>query len=139
MFPCLPAGAVEFAAWSWEQIQPYYADLLARELTPETIPQWLADRSHLKALVFEALARLDRLTASNTADREAQGHRYRYFSTVFQPAWAIDQQLRERWLDSALVPPRPWDADGPPADRKNVALRGQPASGSSGAGADGTI
>jgi hypothetical protein len=37
IFPCLPAGAVEFAAWSWAQVQPYYADLLARELTPETI------------------------------------------------------------------------------------------------------
>jgi hypothetical protein len=51
------------------------------------------------------LARLDCLTVSNTADREAQEHRYRYFSTVFQPAWAINQQLRERWLDSALASP----------------------------------
>ena len=54
MLGTLPPTAETFGTWTWEQIAPYYDDLLARSLTAENLDRWLTDWSQISTLVDEA-------------------------------------------------------------------------------------
>src|SRR5690348_4695503 len=83
-FNTLPATGAEFSAWPWEQVEPYYADLLARDLTAENVDAWLKDWTKLGELVDEANMRFTIATTSNTADTETEAH-YTAFLDGLQP------------------------------------------------------
>ncbi|HKV83271.1 MAG TPA: peptidase M3, partial [Ktedonobacterales bacterium] len=68
MFDTLPASALEFSRWTWDQIAPYYSELHARPLTGATVDTWLSDWSRLGALLDETNVRLYVATTVNTAD-----------------------------------------------------------------------
>ena len=38
----LPKTALEFMDWDWPQIEPHYAALAARTLSPDNVAEWLA-------------------------------------------------------------------------------------------------
>ena len=104
-FSTLPANAVDFANWTWEQVEPYYTELSARNLSPQTISAWLADWSHLTALVIECGARLSVAASMDTTDAAAQERYQQFFTSIAQPAGAYYEQLLQRWLESGLVAP----------------------------------
>ncbi len=43
MFDTLPKTYDEAKTWDWPKFEPFFADLEARDLTPETVDQWLRD------------------------------------------------------------------------------------------------
>ena len=104
-FSTLPPDALEFCTWSWERVDPYFADLLARELTPQTVAGWLSDWSRLTALEYESIARLRVATSQNTADEAARARMECFFSEILPPSNNYFEQLRERWVASGLAAP----------------------------------
>ena len=104
MLTPLPPDATEFKNWSWEQIEPYYEDLLARDLTAANSKQWLADWSHLAKLVDEANWRLYDANTIDTTDKQAEGQ-YTTFLEEIQPrSREADQKVKEKLLASGLTP-----------------------------------
>jgi oligoendopeptidase F len=104
MLPPLPKDATEFKHWSWEQIEPYYEDLLARDLSDANCSQWLADWSHLSKLVDEAYWRLYVANTMDTTDAQAE-EQYTTFLEAVQPRTReADQKVKEKLLASGLSP-----------------------------------
>ncbi len=82
----------------WETYQPYYEELLGREVAPDTMRQWLVDWSRLTALLWEAGAQIYIEKSLDTADAEAE-QAFLNFVDEVQPASAVaDQALKERFL-----------------------------------------
>jgi oligoendopeptidase F len=104
MLTPLPPDATEFKNWSWERIEPYYEDLLARDLTAANSKQWLTDWSHLAKLVDEANWRLYDANTIDTTDKQAEGQ-YTTFLEEIQPrSREADQKVKEKLLTSGLTP-----------------------------------
>jgi oligoendopeptidase F len=103
MFDQLPARAQDAYDWAWEDYQPYFEDLHARDLTEATSAAWLADYSSLYTLLSEVRARLYTAKAANTADDKA---RDRYFALldVIEKMGPYENQLQQKLLDSGLEP-----------------------------------
>ncbi|MBA3870203.1 MAG: M3 family oligoendopeptidase [Anaerolineae bacterium] len=105
MFTALPATAQEFTNWTWSQIEPFYNDLIARPLTADTLPDWLADWSHLDNLVHESRTRLWVGTTTNTADEENLKRFHAFLSEIIEQVKPADQRLKEKLLASGLSVP----------------------------------
>lgn len=104
MFDTLPASALEFSRWTWDQIAPYYADLRARPLTAATVDAWLADWSRLGALLDETNVRFVIATTVNTADEDSE-RRYKSFLDDIEPrAASAEQDLKQQLIASGLEP-----------------------------------
>lgn len=100
----LPTTTQEFMNWSWSQIEPYYAELLARPLTTDTVATWLADWTLLARLLSETNNRLDIATTVNTEDKEAVTRLQHFMVNVAEPASIQEQKLKEKLLASGLEP-----------------------------------
>ena len=83
MFAKLPTGYREFIHWTWPQFEPYYQDLVERELQADNVAAWLADWSHISKTVQETYARLHVDTTLNTADVEAEKHYHAFLGEVY--------------------------------------------------------
>ena len=128
MFETLPATSQEFGAWTWQQIAPYYDDLLARSLSAETVDDWLADWSRLAALLDEVNTRYGIAITVNTADEETE-RRYNVFLDEIVPRqMAAEQSVKEKLIASGLepagfaVPLRKLRADAALFREENVAV-----------------
>ena len=104
MFLDLPKTAVDTMQWNWSQFQPYYADLIARELSESTVAQWLADWTHVNDLIDERYNRLHLATTLNTADKTVQKTFTDFLDQIIPPASDADQQLKTKLLESGLEP-----------------------------------
>jgi oligoendopeptidase F len=104
MFAALPTTSEAFSRLSWPEIEPWYRELAAATLTPDTLQSWLAQWSDLSALVDETLVRFEIATTQNTEGTEVAGRKQRFLEDVHVPIQAADQQLKQRLLDSRLQP-----------------------------------
>ncbi len=104
MFNTLPATAQEFMDWNWAKIEPYYTDLLTRELNTDTVAAWLADWSTLGKLIHECFTRLSIATTLNTTDEAAVQRYHTYLQQISEPAQTAEQRLKEKLLASGLNP-----------------------------------
>ncbi len=104
MFTTLPADALTLMTWPWDRIQPYYADLLDRDLTPATVDDFLRDWSALGRLMAEAGTRHYVAITVNTADADAQAAYETYLDTIYPAARQADQALKHKLLDSGVEP-----------------------------------
>jgi oligoendopeptidase F len=59
MYTALPQTSEAFEALSWAEIEVWYVELTATELSPETLRPWLLQWSHLSELVDETLRWLE--------------------------------------------------------------------------------
>jgi oligoendopeptidase F len=93
--------AENLAIDSWEVIQPYFEDLLNREITERSdFEKWLSDKSELEAVLEEDAAwRYIKMTI-DTRD-EALTNAYTFFVTKIQPELApYDDKLNKKLVDS---------------------------------------
>lgn len=104
MFDSLPIEASEFMKWTWADIEPYYADLLGRNIDPMLVSAWLADWSHLSARILETYQRLYVATTVNTADQEALAGYETFLDQVYPAYQAAEQELKEKLLASGIKP-----------------------------------
>ncbi|MCA9933825.1 MAG: M3 family oligoendopeptidase [Ardenticatenaceae bacterium] len=104
MFDTLPTTAQAFMDWPWEKIEPYYAELAERPLTPDTVHQWLLDWSSLTKLVSERFSRLHVAKTIDTTDEAVEKAFNDFLETVFLAAQSAEQTLNVRLLQSGLEP-----------------------------------
>ncbi len=104
MFNTLPADALTLMAWPWDRIQPFYADLLDRDLSSATVDEFMQDWSTLGRLMAEAGTRHYVAITVNTADAEAQAAYDRYLENIYPQARQADQDLKRKLLDSGVEP-----------------------------------
>ncbi|MGB0523671.1 MAG: M3 family oligoendopeptidase [Flammeovirgaceae bacterium] len=89
----------DFKLSDWEQLKPYFDQLLAREISSkEELEQWMLDNSELSSVLSENVAwRYINMTC-NTKD-EALADFYKQFVTELQPKIApLDNQLDQKLL-----------------------------------------
>jgi oligoendopeptidase F len=100
----LPAQATDFMDWPWPQIAPHVAELLARPLDAATVDAWLADWSHLSALIYERYQRLYVASTVNTADAATDRAYRQYLDEIYPQAQQAEYQLKQKLLASGLEP-----------------------------------
>ncbi len=104
MLSGLPANTAALMRWTWEEMEPYYRDLAARTLTPETLADFMADWTQLTERVEELRSRLNVATNVNTADEEAEKRFGDYLDQIFPHVQAAAQELKQKLLASGLEP-----------------------------------
>lgn len=100
----LPLTSEAFEQMSWPEMKPWYEELTATALTPETVPFWLTQWSRLSELVDETVARLEIACTQNTADQEARERKQRFLNDIVLPVQPYEQQLKQHLLESSLCP-----------------------------------
>jgi len=104
MFTALPTTSEVFSRLNWSEIEPWYRELAATSLSPETLQPWLAQWSDLSALVDETLVRFEIATTQNTENIEVAQRKQRFLEDAHIRIQTADQQLKEQLLASALQP-----------------------------------
>ena len=90
--------------WKWADIEPFYRELSARELSAANVNDWLKDWSDLLSQVDELYTRLYTATTQYTADKAIE-QRFNTFIESIQPnIRTADQTLKRKLLDSHLEP-----------------------------------
>ncbi len=102
MFAQLPDSALDFMAWDWPQIAPYFDELAARPLDSGNVAAWLTDWSKLAALIEETNTRLEVATTVDTTDKAAEQRYMRYLESVIEQYSAAAQILKQKLLQSGL-------------------------------------
>ncbi len=95
----------QFLPLLWPEIQPYFDDLRACPLTPETIESWLADWSRLSELLHERRARPRVATVRDTTDPEAEAEFNDYLENIYPHMQKSNNALVQKLLDSGLTVP----------------------------------
>lgn len=88
----------------WESIEPYFNQLLSRELTSvEVLERWLRDRSELEAVLEEDFAwRYIRMTCDTTDEKIKND--FEYFATEIEPKLAdYTNQLNDKFLNNSFL------------------------------------
>ncbi|MBV9228941.1 MAG: M3 family oligoendopeptidase, partial [Chloroflexi bacterium] len=104
MYTVLPQTSAAFEALSWAEIEPWYAELTATELSQETLRPWLLQWSRLSELVDETLRWLEIICTQNTADQERALRRQRFLNDIYTPVQTFDQRIIQQLLASGLEP-----------------------------------
>jgi oligoendopeptidase F len=84
---------------------PHMRELAERPLTDQNLTRWLAEWSHVRALLEETRARLEVAAAMDTSDAAAEARFNAFQEKVYTPALAAEQGIRENLLSSGLAPP----------------------------------
>ncbi len=104
LFDQLPGSALDAMDWDTDQYEPYFKNLLERDLTTENIAAWVADWSKLAKLLYESYARLSVATTVDTTDEDSE-NRYKHYVNVIYPfSLTYDNKLNHKLLDSGLKP-----------------------------------
>lgn len=104
MFDAMPKTFEAVQDWGQAEIEPYYADLEARELRAETIDRWLRDWTAIANVTGEIMARARVATTQNTADSAAEDRYKHLMKTVYQPGLRVQDRLYRKLLHSGLTP-----------------------------------
>lgn len=85
MFDTLPKSTEAVKDWSWSQFEPYFQDLITRDLDATNSSSWLADWTRLSELLNELRTRLYIGTTVDTTDKDAERRFFAYLDNIFQP------------------------------------------------------
>ncbi len=94
----------KFSEMNWDEIEPLYQELQGEELGEANLAEWMTGWSDLRKLVDERYARLSLATELDTTDEEAEKAYHAFLEDIYPAAQAADQKLKEKLLDSKLVP-----------------------------------
>jgi oligoendopeptidase F len=104
VFDALPMDAKGLQDWSWAEFEPYYADLIQRQISAETVTEFLADWTRLSEVIEETFSRLHVATTVNTADQQAEQRYHTFLDEVYPPSEDADQKLKHKILDLGAGP-----------------------------------
>lgn len=94
-----------FKITNWENLKPYYENLLSREIdSPEALQAWFRHRSELESIIEEDAAwRYIHMTCDTASKEKLEA--YTYFVTAIEPEIAPYQdKLNRKILDNPHVP-----------------------------------
>lgn len=100
----LPKSALEAKHWTWDNYKPFYEELDARTITPETVDEWLTDRNAIDNLMGEVFSRARVAITQDTSDEEAEAFFKNMMATMYQPASEMDNRLDKKLVESGCVP-----------------------------------
>lgn len=105
MLANLPATAREFANLGWDDIKPYFDELIARPLTDDNAAAWLADWTRLHNLIDETFQRMQVATTLDTTDTAAEEKLIAYMENVYPHTQTAEQALKEKFLGAEIEVP----------------------------------
>jgi oligoendopeptidase F len=94
----------EFKVTTWSRLQPYYKDLLKRQIhTKQELEQWLKDKSELDAVVSEAFSwRYIKITVDSTDDKAESMYQYAV-QELAPKITALENELNEKLVNCPLA------------------------------------
>ncbi len=98
MFDALPNDATGLMNWSWNDIEPYYADLTKRSLSEDGVPRFLSDWTRIGDLIEEIFSRMHVATTINTADKEAEQRFHQFLDRAYPKLEEAEHTLKEKLL-----------------------------------------
>ncbi len=104
LFTSLRDAGQQSQSWSWDQIQPYYQDLMARRLDAATVDGWLKDWSILRELISESYNRLYVSTTLATDSPSVTQRYIEFLDQVVSASLQAEHQLKEKLIASGLQP-----------------------------------
>lgn len=104
MFTTLPKQAESVIDWDWSHYEPFAEELIQRELSAETLEQWLLDWSALGDLLDEVFSRLSVALTVDTTDKEAQQRHTNFLDQVYPHIAPTEDKLNRKLVDSGLEP-----------------------------------
>src|SRR6266566_2303111 len=104
MYTPLPPSSDAFEHFTWSAIEPWYRELTATALAPETLLPWLTQWSRLSELVEETMTRLEIAWSQNTAEPQRAQHQQQFMETIAPQVQSYNQQITQQFLASGLEP-----------------------------------
>jgi oligoendopeptidase F len=101
----LPPSPAALAKSEWVDIAPYFDELAARELSPESIEGWLSEWSRLEELVTEAAARAMIAYTVDTSDRDKEADHLRFSSEILPQMEECSVTLARKLLETGYATP----------------------------------
>ncbi|HEX5574375.1 MAG TPA: M3 family oligoendopeptidase [Gemmatimonadales bacterium] len=101
----LPPSPAALAKSEWVDIAPYFDELAARELGPESIEAWLSEWSRLEELVTEAAARAMIAYTVDTSDRDKEADHLRFSSEILPQMEERSVALARKLLETGYATP----------------------------------
>ncbi len=104
MFETLPNSIETVRDWSWDDIKPYFDDLMARDLSADNIDAWMTDWSSMNALLTEMFSRARLATTQDTTDEEAEAYLKHLYADIFPHLAKAGNKLDKKLVESGLEP-----------------------------------
>jgi oligoendopeptidase F len=104
MLDTLPQTFDQVKDWTWEELEPLYAELQSRELNADNIDGWMRDWTALDNVVSEIFSRSRVATTQDTSDEEAESIYKNLLATLYPKLEAAQNDLNTKLLDSGLTP-----------------------------------
>lgn len=102
MFDSLPKSALDALDWAGEQYQPYFDNLLGRELSAASMESWLADWSKVGRLAQEVASRINVATTVDTTDAAAEARFKAFFDSAYPVLLRNNNAMNQKLVDSGL-------------------------------------
>lgn len=102
MFKQLPSDARDALSWGWADFQPYFDNLLTRNLTEATFDAWMTDVSQLDDLIDEISNRLYVAKDLDTTDDEAKDRYFNFVENVEPEIVRAFNKIQHKLIDSGL-------------------------------------
>ena len=102
MLKSLPETYQDFTELDWDQIEPHTDALLQREVSIDTIDNWLKDWTQLTCLITECFYRLQIHTTTHTNDKDATSRFLKYSENIMPNARSFEQKMIQKLLDSGM-------------------------------------
>ncbi len=90
--------------WDWSQYQVIMDDLMARELTEDSLDGWLNDWSQALSLMFEAFSRAQLANDKDTTDEQAESYLKQMYVSIYPKMVEANTQLGRKLVESGLQP-----------------------------------
>lgn len=100
----LPKSALDAKNWTWDDYKPFYEELEAREISADTVDEWMRDRNAVDNLMGEVFARARVKISQDTSDEEAEAYFKNLMATMYQPASEMDNRLDKKLVESGFMP-----------------------------------
>jgi oligoendopeptidase F len=101
----LPPSPSALAKSSWEDIVPYFDDLVGRALDTESIEDWLREWSRLEELVTEAAARAMIAYTIDTSDPAKEADHLRFSTEILPRMEERSVELAKKLLQTGFTSP----------------------------------
>ena len=103
--PRLPDSPAALAQASWDDLRPFYLELVERPLDRSNVEEWLADWSLLDSMVSEAGALANFAYTCDTADPAREAAQLRFGTDIGPHANEQRARLQQRLVDLGYVRP----------------------------------
>lgn len=104
MFTTIPSSYDDIKDWRWADFKPYADQLLAQDITDDTIETWLKGYTQLNLLIDEVEQQTYVATTQDTTDEDANQRFMIYNDEILPEVMKIRNQLDKKWVASGLVP-----------------------------------